>query len=89
MNDELSPAQVRQLEDIVRLALREALADAGLRLDGGDQQDQAREDFRFIRRLRLLIDGTASKIGYAIIAAFIGGGIWIFTQGLNIWKGGP
>ena len=36
----------------IRTALRNELADAGLRLDNAKHQDLAREDFRFLRRLR-------------------------------------
>lgn len=55
----------------IRGAFREELADAGLRLDGADHQDEAREDFRFLRRLRLSWDGTSKKIGSAILGGVI------------------
>lgn len=77
-----------QLEQL-RLVFREELADAGLRIDGPEHVEDAREDFRFLRRLRRGIDGTASKIGWFIIAAILGGLIWLFTQGLNVWRGSP
>jgi|GEM_PF-1215285 hypothetical protein len=74
-----TPEQVAQ----IRAAFREELADAGLRLDDASYQDQAREDFRFLRGLRHLKDGVASKIGNAIITALIvvcfaiiGSGFW-------------
>jgi hypothetical protein len=38
---------------ITRAAFREELVDAGLRIDGAEHQDEAREDFRFLGRLRL------------------------------------
>jgi hypothetical protein len=82
-DDAFSPAQLAQLRQV----LREELSDAGLRIDGPDHIDEAREDFRFIRKLRQGINGMASKIGWAVIAAFIGALIWIFTMGLNVWKG--
>lgn len=62
-----TPEQLAQ----IRAAMREELADAGLRLDGADHQDEAREDFRFLRWLRRLKDGIANKIGNAIITAVI------------------
>lgn len=84
MSDEaFSPAQLDQLRQV----FREELADAGLRLDGPDHVDSAREDFRFVRRLRLGVNGIASKVGWAVITAIIGGMIWIFSAGLNLWKG--
>lgn len=67
--------------------MREELADAGLRLDGPDHQDAAREDFRFLRRLRTGIDGIASKIGWVIILAVVSGVMWVFQLGLQLWKG--
>ena len=67
----------------IRAAMREELADAGLRLDGADHQDEAREDFRFLRGLRRLRDNMSNKIGNAVITAFIviafaiiGSGFW-------------
>ncbi len=78
-----SPAQLAQLRQV----FREELADAGLRLDGPEHVDDAREDFRFLRRLRKGIDGYASKIGWTIIAAILGGAIWLITAGLNFWRG--
>lgn len=79
-------AQLAQLTDAIRAAVREELADAGLRLDGTDHQDAAKEDFRFLRRLRTGIDGVAGKIGWTIIAAILGGVIWIVQIGLNAWR---
>lgn len=79
-------AQLAQLTDAIRAAVREELADAGLRLDDTDHQDAAKEDFRFLRRLRTGIDGVAGKIGWTIIAAILGGVIWIVQIGLNAWR---
>lgn len=75
----------------IRTVFREELADAGLRLDGPDHQDAAKEDFRFVRRLRLGMEGMSAKIGWAIIAAVLGGVIFIFDLGIKAWKaaGGP
>lgn len=78
-----SPEQLAQ----IRAAMREELADAGLRLDGAAHQDEAREDFRFIRRLRKRVDGAASKVGATVILAIASGAIWLVMQGLNLWKG--
>lgn len=83
MSGGFSQEQLNQLRQV----MREELADAGLRLDGPDHQDAAREDFRFLRRLRIGIDSVAAKIGWAIILAIVSGTIWVFNQGLQIWKG--
>lgn len=82
-----SAEQKQELEFIVRKAVREELAEAGLRVDGPDRQDMAREDFRFIRKLRFSVQGVAAKVGWAVITALVGGAIYLFTLGTNAWKG--
>lgn len=76
-----TPEQLAQ----IRTAMREELADAGLRLDGADHQDEAREDFRFLRRLRHTWDGTTKKIGTAVLTALIGFALIIFGSGFWHW----
>lgn len=87
MSDAFSTEQLAQLEAVTRKAVREELADAGLRLDGPEHVDDAREDFRFLRRFRKGVDGTAAKIGWAVIAALLGALFWLLNSGLNLWKG--
>ncbi|UJW87942.1 hypothetical protein [Devosia sp. SL43] len=70
----------------LRMAMREELADAGLRLDSADHQDDARRDFMFLRSLRKGVNGTAAKIGWLVIAAVCGAVIWLVNSGLNVWK---
>ena len=79
-------AQLEQLKTIVFEGVQEALADSGLRIDEPAHQDEAREDFRFVRKLRRGVDGIASKIGWAIIAAVLGGVVWLVQAGLQAWK---
>jgi hypothetical protein len=74
-----TPEQIAQL----RTVIREEWADAGLRLDGAVHQDEAREDFRFLRGLRRMRDNMSTKIGNAVITAvivicfaIIGSGFW-------------
>lgn len=85
--DGFTQEQLRQIESVIRLSIREELNDAGLRIDGADHQDEAREDFRFIRRLRKRVDGAASKVGLAVILAITSGLIWLVVQGATFWKG--
>lgn len=75
-----------QLEQL-RSVFREELADAGLRIDGPEHVDDAREDFRFLRRLRTNYDGAAKQVGRAILgalitiaAAVIGAGFWAWLS---------
>lgn len=76
-----TPEQLGQ----IRAAMREELADAGLRVDGAKQQDEAREDFRFLRRLRLMWDGTSTKVGNAILTAVIVIAGVIIASGFWAW----
>jgi hypothetical protein len=91
MNGSFSPEQLEQLELIVERGVRKGFADAGLRIDDGDQIDEARRDLSFIRNLRKGVNGTASKIGWTVITAILGLLIWLVTQGANFWRvgGGP
>lgn len=77
--------------DQMRGVLNDVLADAGLRVNEPHDQDAAREDFRFIRRLRLAWDSAGKKVGNAvlfgalgILGSIIGLGFWAWlSQHLN------
>lgn len=74
-----------QLTQIVRSAVREEMADSGLRLDGEIHQDAAKEDFRFLRNLRETWDGAVSKVGNAVLLAGVAVGGTIFGLGFWAW----
>lgn len=76
-----TPEQIAQL----RAVMREEFASAGLRIDGADDQDEAREDFRFLRRLRLTWDGSTRRVGTAVLTALIGVAMIIFGSGFWQW----
>lgn len=76
-----TPEQIAQL----RAVMREEWADAGLRVDDAGHQDEAREDFRFLRRLRLTWDGSTQKVGTAVLTALIGVALIIFGSGFWQW----
>lgn len=80
-----SPQQLEQL----RALMAEAFGNAGLRIDEDEHVDEARRDFMFLRSLRKGLNGTASKIGWAVILAGVGAAMWLFTTGINAWRGGP
>jgi len=80
-----TPAQLAQIETVIRRAVREEFAGAGLRLDDTAHQDAAKEDFRFIRRLRLTWDAGVSKVGTAVLLAAVGVVGTIATMGLWAW----
>jgi len=68
----------------IRDAMREELSDAGLRLDNADNQDEAREDFRFLRRLRKAFDGISTQVGRSVLLGFIG--VAAVIIGLGFWQ---
>lgn len=83
LSQPFSPEQMNQL----RLAFREELSDAGLRIDGPEHVDNAREDFRFLRRLRLNYDGAAKRVGQSILMAIIAIVGVIAAMGFWAWIG--
>lgn len=66
-SQEFSDEQIAQ----IRAAFRVEWGAVGLRLDEAAHQDEAREDFRFLRRLRLNWDGAVNKTGNAVLIAII------------------
>lgn len=78
-----TPQQMAQL----RAIMTDVLGDAGLRVDAAEQQDEARRDFMFLRAFRRAVNGVAGKIGWLVIAAMVGGIIWLVNAGLNAWRG--
>lgn len=88
--DTFSQAQLMQLKLLMREAIREESADAGLRIDG-EHQDEAREDYRWLRKMRRAWDGAAANIGNAILFGAIALAGVIGSLGFWSWlsKGGP
>jgi hypothetical protein len=78
-----SPEQLEQLRGL----FREELADAGLRIDGPEHVDDAREDFRFLRRLRTNWDGAVKKTGNSVLLAIIAIAGTIIGLGFWAWLG--
>ena len=70
-----------ELVRVVRAAVRAEFSAAGMRVDAPTDVDEARRDFMFLRRLRGWVDGTASKIGGAIILALVSGIVWLIVAG--------
>ena len=87
MNDAFSPEQLAQMREVVKGAVRDEFADAGLRLDDASHQDEAKEDFRFVRRLRHSVDGAAGKVGMTIILAITSGLLYLAVQGFKLFGG--
>lgn len=69
--------------EAVRRGVRAELSAVGLRVDDPEDQDEAKEDFRFVRRLRRGVDGVAGKIGGAVILAAVSGALWLIWTGFQ------
>ncbi len=68
---QISEEQLRAIiEDACRDAVRTELENAGLLVNEADHREAAREDFRFVRKLRLRFDKTGNAIGNAVLLAF-------------------
>lgn len=72
-----------ELKKLIRDAVREEFEDAGLRVEDAEQRDKAREDFRFLRKLRTSVEGAANKIGMTIVLALVGGTITATWAGVR------
>lgn len=76
-----------ELSGLIRSAVRAEFSAAGLRIEDSDDQDEAREDFRMLRKLRKGYDGASSKIGGAIIMALVSGLLWLMYLGIHAFVG--
>ena len=85
MSDAFSPQQIKQLETVVHKAVNEAFGEVGLRIDNASQQDEAREDLRFLRRMRRTWDGAARRVGNAVLGALVTLLIGIVGAGFWAW----
>jgi hypothetical protein len=72
-----------ELKATFREAVREELAMIGLAGDDWEDRERIRDDVRFMRRMRLAMNGVAVKLGYAIILSIAGAIISIFILGLQ------
>lgn len=89
--DELEELVEAACEKATEKAVQKAFHEIGIRNDELEHIDEAREDFRFIRRLRKGYDGAASKIGGTVILALVSGFgwlLWLGTQALISAKTG-
>jgi hypothetical protein len=76
-----TPEQIAQL----RAVMVDVLGDAGLRLDEAEHEDEAREDFRFLRRFRKAFDGASTQVGRSLLMALIGVVAVIISLGFWQW----
>jgi hypothetical protein len=84
MTINVADLSVEQFQALLRQTVREELSDAGLRIDSETHQDAAREDFRFLRRLRISTESASSRVGMAVILVISGGAITALWSGMKI-----
>lgn len=79
-----------ELIAIVRAAVREEFSAAGMRVDAPADVDEAKEDFRFLRKTRRWFEGASSKVGGALILTIVGGFTWLLVAGVQaFFQGKP
>lgn len=66
---------------MIREAVADAFANVGIHDDDAEKLDEARADFRFIRRLRVGIEGAQSKVGAAVLIAIVTGFLTLLGLG--------
>lgn len=57
---------------LIKDSMREELAACGLLVTTDAERIEAQVDFRFMRKLRMMFDGVAHKIGGAILLGVVG-----------------
>jgi len=88
MADEMKISITRdELRAMIREAVAEAFSDVGIHREDAATLEDARADFRFVRRLRQGIEGAQSKIGAAVITAVVAGLVFMLGLGAKSWIG--
>lgn len=62
-----------ELREMIREAVAEAFSNVGIHHDDAEKLDEARADFRFIRRLRVGLEGAQAKVGAAVLISLVAG----------------
>lgn len=70
-----------ELRELVREVLAEHQELIGQPVDTAAARADLRADATFLRRVRLLIDGAATKVGYAVLMAVVAAVIGLITLG--------
>lgn len=89
MRNELNESVVlsiskEELREMMERAVQRGLEDAGLYIEDAEDRKEAREDFRFLRRLRRAADGIAAKVGYTVLAILTGGFLVVIWAGIKV-----
>lgn len=72
------------MKQVFREALYEHHELVGMPIETPDDRTKLREDALWLRTMRLRFDRIASRIGYAVLTAIIGGLLAVFVAGFKI-----
>ncbi len=73
------------LRSAIRDAVREGFADVGLHVEDADRVEEARADMRFLRHVRMTVDGIGIWIARTILTAVVGGLASLLVLGAKEW----
>jgi hypothetical protein len=73
MDDQAGSLSKHELKSLIREALREELLALGLLIEEPEHVIEARDDFRFLRRLRKAQELIAARIGNVIVITLMAG----------------
>ncbi|MDR6952283.1 cell division protein FtsX [Ancylobacter sp. 3268] len=72
-----------ELREEMEKAVRRGLEDVGLYTEDAEDRREAREDMRFVRRLRRATDAAAGRIGYTVLAIVTGAAMVVVWAGIK------
>jgi len=75
----ISELTQKEFKDLMRAVVHEVLEDAGIPIGEKDERAQAREDFRYLRQLRVAYDSTVKVVGRTIVMSFVAATFGIMT----------
>lgn len=73
-----------ELTEAMREAVRAEFERVGLIVEEAEHVAEAREDFRFMRRLRTAIDRAGGIVGKVIVTAIAAGVLALIVKGFNV-----
>lgn len=73
------------LAALIRSAVRAEFSAAGLRVDATADQDEAREDFRFLRKMRRNTESVGAKVAMLTLAGLVGFVGLLLSLGVQSW----
>ena len=74
----------KELQDLIREAVRDELREFGLRADDTEHIEATREDLRFAHRMRTASEGFAARVGMAVITIVVGGVTLALWEGFRV-----